>query len=250
MKILVGIPFLTGYKHSHEAISSVLNQPDIHLLIIDNGATDDLKELFKNYTHLPNVSIIHNEHNIYVNPAWNQIMKFFLQHPEFDILCIMNSDLRMQKNWSDVLRNLYSSICIGTYLPVVLDDCVRLEMMTTLDPALAPLKVVHEGTAGVFITLNRNQCEMVYDIPETMKVWFGDNWIYGMLRGCGHQTIIPENLVAFHGLSQTVSRVEGIDEIIAVDRYEWYNKVQHYLNELIAKYNDSKGIPIYPYTDL
>jgi len=243
MKILVGIPVLYGYKHTQDAINSVLNQKDVHLLIIDNGATEDLKELFKLYSHYNNFTVKVNEKNIYVNPAWNQIMYAFLNdYKDYDILCIMNSDLTMQNNWSDVLRNLYKHNPSGSYCPVVVSDCVKVERMKEVNTTLAPSQTVEEGTAGIFITLSREQCEMVYDIPETMKVWYGDNWIYGMLRGMGHKTIIPSNLIAFHGLSQTVSRVEGIDDIIAKDRHEWYNNVEPYLNELIAKRNESNRI--------
>ncbi len=248
MKILVGIPVITGYKHTMEAIDSVLNQKDVSLMIIDNNATPDIKELFKKYAHYNNFTVKVNENNIYVNPAWNQIMYAFLNNEEYkdyDLLCIMNSDLTMQNNWSDVLRNAYNFNPKGSYLPVVVNDCVKLERMKEVPTNVIhdQLKVVTEGTAGIFITLSREQVNMVYDIPETMKVWFGDNWIYGMLRGCGHDTMIVENLFAFHGLSQTVSRVENIDNIIAVDRHEWYNNVEPYLNDLIKKYNERLAIP-------
>lgn len=244
-KILVGIPVLYGYKHTQDAINSVINQEDVHVLIIDNGATEDLKELFKNYEHYNNFTVKVNEKNIYVNPAWNQIMYAFLNDfKDFDILCIMNSDITMQNNWSDVLRYWYFFKDKASFLPVLLTDCVKLVRLKNVEVIGGKPEVVKEGTAGVFITLNRDQCEMVWDIPETMKVWYGDNWIYGMLRGCGHQTVIVDNLIAFHGLSQTVSRVEGIDDIIAKDRHEWNRTVEPYLNELIAKYNESNRLPI------
>lgn len=239
------MPVLYGYKHTMEAIDSVLNQKDVHLLVIDNNATDDLKELFKKYAHHNNFTVKVNPTNIYVNPAWNQIMHAFLNdYTDYDLLCIMNSDLTMQVNWADVLRNAYKFNWHASYLPVVVNDCVKLERMRDVPTNVGheQLKIVESGTAGIFITLSREQCKLVYDIPESMRVWFGDNWIYGMLRGCGHLTMILENFFAFHGLSQTVSRVEGIDDIIAKDRYEWYNNVEPYLNTLIAKHNESKGL--------
>lgn len=246
MKILVGVPVITGYKHTMDCINSVLNQENVELMIIDNNATEDIKELFKEYSTLTNVQIKVNAQNIYVNPAWNQIMYAFLNEERYsdcDILVIMNSDLTMQNNWSEVLRNCYKQNKYASYLPVLLNDCVKLERIKEVDTSIEEHKVVSEGTAGVFITLSREQCKLVYDIPELIKVWYGDNWIYGILRGNGNKTVIVSNLYAFHGLSQTVSRVNGIDDIIAVDRYNWNNHVEPYMNELINKHNELKDIP-------
>ncbi len=244
-KILVGIPVLSGYKHTMEAINSILNQENIELLIIDNNATPDLKELFKNYEHYANFNVKVNEHNIYVNPAWNQIMYAFLNKEEYkdcDILVIMNSDLTMQNNWADVLRQCYANNANASYMPVVVNDCVKLERMKQVNIQTVQYDYIKAGAAGIFITLSREQCELVYDVPETMRVWFGDNWIYGILRGIGHKTFIPDNLFGFHGLSQTVSKVEGIDEIIAKDKLEWYNNVEPYMNKLIEKYNERNDL--------
>lgn len=238
MKILVGIPCLYGYKHTMEAINSVINQDNVELLIIDNGSTDDLKELYKLYSDNPKVMVRVNEKNIYVNPAWNQIMWSFLnEYKDSDILVIMNSDLTLQKDWSNVLRNLYKFNEKASYLPVVVNDCMKIERIKDVDTHITNemLTYVDSGTAGIFITLSRTQCEMVYDIPETMKVWFGDNWIYDMLRGLGHRTAIVNNLFAFHGLSQCVTRVEGVDALIELDRKEWYNNVEPYLKSLVRE---------------
>lgn len=240
MKILIGIPVITGYKHTMEAINSVLNQQNVELLIIDNNATPDIKELFKQYVDLPNVTIKVNEQNIYVNPAWNQIMFHFLAS-DSDVLVIMNSDLTMQNNWAEVLRNCIMRNPYGSYLPVVINDCVKIEQMKEVNVEVAEHTIVKEGTAGIFITLTKGQCNLVYDVPETMKVWYGDNWIYGVLRGIGQETVIASNLFAFHGISQTVSKIEGIDNIIAQDRFEWNNNVEPYMNLLIERLNNERN---------
>jgi hypothetical protein len=77
------------------------------------------------------------------------------------------------------------------------------------------------GTPGVLICLNKTHANLVYPIPETLKVWFGDNWIYDGLRGVGYKTIIVNNLITYHSGSQNVSKVKGISEIIEQDKIEW-----------------------------
>lgn len=227
MKILVGIPVITGYKHTMDAINSVLNQPNVELLIIDNNATEDVKHLFTTYEDCINFKVKVNEKNIYVNPAWNQIMEAFLNdYTDFDILCIMNSDLTLQNNWSDMLRSLYDNNSNASYLPRMVNDCVAVERLKEIDINNCEGIETEGGSAGIFITLSRKQVKEVYPIPNEIKVWFGDNWIYDTLRHKNYKTIVAHNLIAFHGLSQTITRVEGIDEIIEHDKVQWYSVVE------------------------
>lgn len=233
MKILVGIPILTGYQHSKEAIESVVYKDDVELIIIDNGTALDIETLINSYTYLPNVYVIRNEENIYVNPAWNQIIAHFLKS-NCDMLCIMNSDLLMQNNWADVLRQWYQTSDGGeSYIPFIIND--KREIGHPVDIISHLYEEVHEGTAGVFITLTQEQARMVYPIPDELVVWYGDNWIYTILRESNFKTIIPKNLIAFHGLSQTVSNIKGIDELIGRDTWMWNNKIREKINERIRK---------------
>lgn len=222
MKMLIGIPCLYGYAHTEDAIKSVVFHPDVHLLLIDNGAESDIKRLIKDYASLGNVTVIHNPENVYVNPAWNQIIKFFLDG-EFDLLGIMNSDLTMQFNWADSLRNLYEKFGDDyTYVPVIKPD--RDDIKIRVNTSEFNIFTV-ASAPGIFITLNRKQAERIYPIPEDCKVWFGDDWIYGILRGLGGKTAVASNLIAYHGVSQTVQRVEGIDKVIEKDKIAWHNTV-------------------------
>jgi GT2 family glycosyltransferase len=227
MKILVGIPCLFGYDHCKKAIDSVLNQNDVDLLLIDNGAEPKVKELIRYYSAFKIV----NEKNIYVNPAWNQIIDFFLKS-EHDYLIIMNSDLIMQRNWSEVLRNRWNVNPDEILLPVM-GNSIPANVITDV----APAELVTSGTPGVFITLNRKQAEMIFPIPEACRVWFGDNWAYDILRTLGFETLIPSNLLAYHAWSQTVNKVKGISAIIEADKVAWRDivepKMRERINELL-----------------
>lgn len=231
-KILVGIPVVSGYKHTQDAINSVVNKPNVHVLIIDNNATDDVKELFKSYKCLDNFKVIVNEKNVYVNPAWNQIIDFFLQS-DCEILCLMNSDLTLQNNWHEVLRYWYYFKDKCSFVPTLVTDCVKVERLKHVDAFGGIPTKLDNGIAGVFITLNKLQCEIVYPIPSGIKVWFGDNWIYNLLRGVGHNVYAVDNLIAFHGLSQTIDRVEGVTEIIESDKVQWDINTKFKLEKLI-----------------
>jgi GT2 family glycosyltransferase len=230
MKILIGIPCLYGHGHTEDAIKSVVFHPNVDLLLIDNGAESDIKRLIKEYSGFGNTHVISNKENVYVNPAWNQIIDVFLKG-DWDLLCIMNSDLTMQFNWADSLRNLYEKFGDDyTYIPVVKED--RNDIKIRVNPSEFNVFTV-ASAPGIFITLNRKQAKLIYPIPEDCKVWFGDDWIYGILRGLGCKTAVASNLIAYHGVSQTVQRVEGIDRVIANDKIAWEQILSPKMNEVI-----------------
>jgi hypothetical protein len=223
MKILVGIPCLFGAEHTKQAIESVINKQDVDVLLIDNGAEQSVKQVLAYYKQKGAV-VIRNEQNIYVNPAWNQIMQYFILLSQYTHVVIMNSDLIMQKNWAEVLKNRWSENPDEICLPIM--DVSKELVEGSVNIQISPAQRVYNGTPGVFITLSRKQVEMIYPIPERCKVWFGDNWIYDIMRALNYPTVIPENLLSHHYWSQNVSKVAGISEIIEEDKKQWNEVVQ------------------------
>lgn len=236
MRFLVSIPCLFGAEHTRMAIDSVVDSDYTDLLLIDNGAPNDVKAVLNHYHSRPNVNIISNPENIYVNPAWNQAMKFFVEHTEYDYLILMNSDLIMDVNWSKSLFNFLSENKKKIPVSVITDH------IHDSDNYNDTFNVLTGGIAGVFIIMDREAVEIVNPIPESIKVWFGDNWLYDLLRGFGYQTGVLNNLrgLHFHNGSQNVNRVPGISEIIEQDKWEWMNVVEPMLKEKIK--NNSKPL--------
>ena len=226
MRILVGIPCLYHHDLCKRAIDSVYGKPNVDILLVDNGAEKTVSELIQSYDCLK----IINEQNIFVNPAWNPIIATFLSGG-WDYLAIMNSDLILQSQWSEVCFNRWNVSPDEILIPQMLDAVPR-KVYTNFQPS----ELVTEGTAGVFITLNRKQAEIIYPIPEEIKVWFGDNWIYSILRALGYVTVIPPNLFSYHAWSSTVSKVPGISEIIESDKVAWAEVVEPRMIERITKF--------------
>lgn len=218
MRYLAGIPCLYGPEHTKEAIDSIIDKEDVDVLIIDNGADASVKAMLEEYKDRLNLAIIQNPENIYVNPAWNQILEFFIKRPIYDYLLIMNSDLVLHKDWEDVLDKYLSRYPEIIPIPIISDDrnILKREIELKFD-----YTQVYEGTPGVLIILNKTHAQSIYPIPETIKVWFGDNWIYEGLRKLNYSTIVLNNLLSFHSGSQTVERVKGVSQIIEQDKIEW-----------------------------
>lgn len=230
MKILVAIPCLYGVDHTREAINSVINKPDVDLLLIDNGAEQGVKILIENTKSTGNLYTIHNPENIYVNPAWQQAINCFLGGT-WDYLIIMNSDIIMHKEWDKVLKNWWTNNPEDILIPVMTQDKNFADFNKRTSYGLE----VSEGTPGVFITLSRKQAEIINPLPSELKVWFGDNWIYEILRGCGYKTIVVGNLLSYHYWSQNVQKVAGISELIEEDKRQW-EIVKHRKQAIIDKW--------------
>lgn len=234
MRYLVGIPCLYGSEHTKLAIESVARTYDVDLLLIDNGAEKSVKDLIKTYEAAPDVFVISNPENVYVNPAWNQIINFFLLNDKYDYLVIMNSDLILQKDWKKVMDFYFKVYPDVIPLPVIGSDS------TVYDKEIELVFEHHEvfkGTPGVLIVINRKHAKIVYPIPDYIKVWFGDNWIFEILRSLKYRTIVIQNLLAYHAWSQNVNKVEGIHEIIEQDKIEWHNNGHRDMNEKIKTQN-------------
>lgn len=222
---LVGIPCLFGATHTRMSIESVANIEGVDVLLIDNGAEQSVKDIIKEFLIEPNVTAIHNEQNLYVNAAWSQIIQYFLEHEEYDYLLIMNSDLGLNKNWVNVLDEYFSRVPYAIPVPVVSDNPDNLTAEVNIVPVETELT---EGIAGVLIVLHRKHAQKVYPIPDGIKIWYGDNWIFDKLRNTGYKTFQLDNFLTYnyHNGSQNVSKVEGAAEIIEQDKLEW-EKIKH-----------------------
>jgi len=219
MKILIAMPVVTGAEHTKEAIESIVCQSEVDLLICDNGAVQEVKNLLNKYRNVPNVLIWENKRNMYVNPAWNSFMAYFLkQKDKYSHLIIVNSDIIMQDDWFEVVKNRWSVSPDEILVPVQTRD--KGVTKIPVDTKVSECKVIKSSIAGIFITLNIRQAEKVYPIPDNIKVWFGDTWIYSILCHF-YNVLIPKNLIVYHVHSQTIQKIDWIGNVIEKDKIAW-----------------------------
>lgn len=231
-KALIGIPCLYGEHHTRLAIESVVNE-NIDLLLVDNGAENSVKSVINYYHSRENVHIISNEFNIYVNAAWNQIAAFFLNNEKYTHLILMNSDLILSDKWHVALERFYNNPENAKRIPVpVITDHPQNENQDD-----QTFNVLTEGIPGVFIVLPREAVEKVYPVPDEIKIWFGDNFLYDLARGSGFETGVLKGLVCyhFHGGSQSIQRTADVYRIIEQDKIAWANTVQPALMDKINR---------------
>lgn len=209
-KILVGVPILNSNHWVEQALKAVAPQCD-ELLVIDNGATPQAKALIKPYNKIV------NERNIYVNPAWNQIMKYYLESSH-DYLVILNSDLILGKNAIDRIRRVNLDEEKVNILAHQVDNFSTVPTDETI--------LLNDGQPGIMIVMNRTMCELVYPIPPDLRLWYGDNWVYCKLQKAGYKFVIYTAIEAKHGLSKSVNWLPDSERgaIIDSDKANWETK--------------------------
>lgn len=217
MKLMLAMPCLSGAGHVEESISS-MRLPGVDLCLIDNGADSSVKKVLKH----AGGAAISNKQNVYVNPAWNQAMAYFLDRSQYDVLTIANSDVVMDPNWLSVLTNRVEHFHDEITIPRLSDD--RVSVMSgrhTNAEDWTTAETVPGGVPGVFMVLRRKVVERVFPIPEEMKIWFGDDWIFTIARELGYHTRILHNLLAFHHWSKTIAAVPEAHQVIEEDKKAW-----------------------------
>jgi hypothetical protein len=231
MRLLITIPCLTNGVVLRECVEQVLHKRGITLLLLDNGATDDVKEAIQFYSQYPQVIVKSNPENVFVNPAWNFFIEFFIAG-DYDRLLILNSDLTMNVNWFNKALFIWEFIGADYIIvPTISND--KTKMFEEPSPGNQIKVIPHTGVAGVFITLTKDQAKTVYPIPREIKVWFGDTWIYTILGELGVIFVTTANILAFHHTSTSITSTDGIREIIEQDKLEWHDVVYPLMQEKI-----------------
>lgn len=235
------MPIIVNSVVAREAINQIINKEDITVILCNNGGGDEIDQLLTEFKHIENVRLWKRETNTFVNPIWNDFMEYFLTLEEWDHLIILNSDLTLQKDWSDVIRNRWYINPDEIIVAKVSDD--KRLMYQDTNVAVTPCTKIYSGIPGIFITLSLKQAYMVYPIPKEILIWFGDTWIYDILILLGETVVVPENLWAFHHHSTSVQRVPKIYEMIEEDKIAWKNDVEPLKIEKIKRLKDgSKSV--------
>lgn len=204
MSTMIGIPVIYNETCVRICLEHLKNQ-NTELFIIDNNSEESIKKLIEPYKKIVNAQ------NVYVNPAWNQILEEFLK-TDHDLLVIMNSDLYLNH---DVIKKL-------SELDLDRDKTIAcLNLVDLFYECERQITYVSGGVAGVFIPLTKKMAREVYPIPPELKIWYGDNWIYEKLKKIGYQLTIFNDLQAQHIWSSSVGVLPEAHQVIEQDQLAW-----------------------------
>ena len=204
-KIFLGAPC---YRESAKLLRSVITsflEPHVHVLIVSNDASDECKSVLASMFHELG-HIIHNEKNLYINAAWNQIAEAFLKS-DADVLAIANADAVLSPGWGAALidaAKVWGRFWHGR--------CVSQGDVLLEHP---------RHTAGVFFALAREHVKLCFPIPSELRMWWGDSWIWRQLERAEVRPHVIEEIRVWHAGSVSSSQVPEMREIVEADRIAW-----------------------------
>jgi glycosyltransferase involved in cell wall biosynthesis len=195
--ILVGVPVYKDGPMVDRCLRSLEEEPGVQLLIVDNGSDPDVKQVIAGRP-----GVIRNDVNRYVNPAWNQIMEAFLESAPHDLLVLANSDLVLDPGWAEKLREHRSTHPSAQIIFGV--DAPR-----------------QRRSAGTFFAMTRYAAMAIYPIPDDLLVMGGDDFIFYVNLGVGHEEHIVPSITMTHVERGTYDKAPEIWGIAREDTGRW-----------------------------
>lgn len=209
MNLLVGVPVFRVVDLTRKCLISLLEFP-AEVLVVDNNADPDIKLLLNN--ELANkVHIIHNEENMYCNGGWNQILQYGIERG-YDVVGLGSSDVILHPGWYNAIRER-AKHPKEVWLPRVGDGPTKFDY--------EDVEEVRGGLAGFFTFMPIEAAKIVYPIPSTIRHWFGDQYMFEKLRREGWNTVIINDMRAYHQQSAITLRVPEAYNVIEQDKVAW-----------------------------
>lgn len=150
------------------------------VIVIDNDTTKTDQEIFKysKVMHLP------QKGNIYVNPAWNLGVRV----AKSDVLCFANDDLAIDLGFlEEGLKYVTSEFgMLGLDSKSIRNTDNVAPLTSELEhmvPKIEPIYTIKPYFATFFF-LHR---ESYHDIPEEIKIYYGDTFLFEKNKKMGKQ---------------------------------------------------------------
>ena len=216
-----------------------------NVLLFDNGSEPS----FEKITNKLGIRYHREKENLYVNPAWNKI--FQMENCEY--LTLLNNDcyILSPNYFQDILPNMAkNSIGISSCKTKNIYQ-LKNNNFNTKDYFFFPKETTsinfnnNARRQGWLMTLNLQMYKSLeFLIPDYLKLWYGDDWIWGQFLKHNINTAVDENRYAVHIKSSTISSAV-MQKIIEEDNAnlikfgEWHRQLSpllHRRTRLFSRY--------------
>lgn len=193
-------------------------QPSVDVVAVDNGGSTDVKLAL--YEMSNDISIIRNERNVYVYPAWNQLAERFLDS-DSEIFVVANADLAAAQGWTSSLLMRYDwarkSGEQEFWFGRIVQNVEEVERHYAPSIELTDA----QSTGGSFFALTRRAVELAFPVPAELLIWYGDGWIHTLLSEAGYRGVALRDLVCWHRGGVSTGHVHERTPIVNREREIW-----------------------------
>jgi GT2 family glycosyltransferase len=209
VRTLVGIPVFRVPDLVRRCLASIIGTP-ADIVVIDNASDSDVKQVLRGFKN--KCKVITNDRNLYCNGAWNQILSEGIAGG-YECIGIGSSDVEMHSGWYETLTKRLDNYSKEVLIP-------RVGSLVP-NPDYMAGEVVTGGVAGYFTFLPREAAELVYPIPQQLRHWHGDEYIFGKLRSLGWKVVIMRDVTAWHEQSAITAVTPDAYKVIEQDIVSW-----------------------------
>lgn len=183
--ISIVIPTFNALAYTQKTIESLEeNTTDFELILVDDGSTDGTWEYLTTTVY----SVLRNDTNLGVSASWNRGIK----KASNDYVCIANSDILFTKGWDKpLIKALNDRFAVAS--PFFTDGNLPSDFPRGMTRRSNFLPVL-----GSCFMVNRKIFEAIGYFPESLKYWYGDNWLGDSAKSIGLGTIHCANSYIHH----------------------------------------------------
>lgn len=186
------IPTLLKDTEVLNKLLSQLNEDNTvgEIIIIDNSCSSFKSDYSKVKVHVP-------EENLFVNPAWNLGIK--LSSSDFKYFGILNDDIIFQKNLFEQVHDFLESAAEDVGLLGI--DCIANTPKSQFDtyPENTTVKMMETSKLeGFFGSAFFGDKKNYFEIPDEMKVFYGDHFLFTRNIQAGHKNYKITNIGVKH----------------------------------------------------
>lgn len=220
--ISIVIPTMQKRLDILENLVKTLNLDNaVEEIIIINNAVKPLEFSY------PKMRVITPETNIYVNPAWNLGVKEGVSK----YIGLLNDDIIISPNLcSKILKEFEKNDKIGL-LAFDFNDILPINDGCTVpedsDFILSKTNFIAQGF-GIAMFFPK---EIYKPIPENLKIWFGDNYIFRQIKKSGYENYLIKGQEIYHVGSLSCEQFKE-SPLYKEDkkawkkiRYKWYDYI-------------------------
>lgn len=217
------IPTLLKDKEVLDKLLFQLNEDSSvgEIIIIDNSCSYFKTGYSKVKVHVP-------KENLFVNPAWNLGIK--LSSPEYKYFGILNDDIIFQKNLFEQVHVFLENANDAVGLLGI--DCIANTPKTQFDsyPENTIVKIIETPKLeGFFGSAFFGDKKNYFEIPDEIKVFYGDHFLFTRNIQAGHKNYKISNIGVKHLESLSSHSSPFIAKMFKKDRKICikYNGVEH-----------------------
>lgn len=162
----VVIPTLWRSENFEESINNVLHHPLVGEVIVINNDEARTPQWFKEL-QTTKITYVNFKENIYVNPAWNHGVHI----SKYDKICLMNDDIVF---FNHIFDFLYHKVDMLSGIIGMHKNCYEPADSDVL--AIEDCHVLENGSGfGCLMFLDKRTYQ---PIPDMLKIYCGDDWIF------------------------------------------------------------------------